>query len=78
MKQSPEVMNCLKKELQFHEEVNFCNLRKTCDASKFCETFITKYREETNYIANVFDSANEILSALDKVSLSTFISSVGL
>lgn len=77
MKQSPEAMNGLKRELQLHEEALFCDLRKTCNVSEFCEAFNIKYREEMSYIAKAFDSATDVVSALDKVSLSVFIYSVG-
>ena len=68
-------MKALQSELQLHEETIFCDLRKSCEVSNFCESFAARYHEELKYIANVFDSIPEALSAFHKVSTNTLICS---
>lgn len=61
-------MLALKNHLQSHEDTSFYELRKSLEISNFCEAIVAKYDEEMKYIADVFESNPDAVSALHKVS----------
>ena len=66
-------MKTINNEIQGRVEKIFTKLRESCDATKFCDTFMKTYAEEQQQLKFIYDSSPASLAALEEVIITAYL-----